>query len=383
MAVTKDLSDKEVDLTAQNGGHVSNGKHAHLKHEPAAREANGSVSTTHAPNEFETCHPFWTWTSYMTWMLLMVIGKIREFMRSSGIEKIPSVERQELRSFTPLYNFKSFEGLYIRNVYTRVRHAFERTIGGVPGGTVTLCERVAKDIEWTIELTGTQTDVVNVGSYNYLGFAQNDGPCAKNAAKAVEDAGISLCTTVHEQGMSRAQNDLEKLLAEFLGVDAAICFGMGFATNSMNLSCLVDKDSLIVSDQLNHASLILGACMSGATKKVFKHNDMKSLERVIRNSIAEGNTKAGGKPFNKILIIVEGVYSMEGSICNLPAIIALKKKYGCYIYLDEAHSIGAMGSTGRGVVQYWGCDPKDVDILMGTFSKSFGASGGYIAGTKR
>lgn len=121
--------------------------------------------------------------------------------------------------------------------------------------------------------------------------------------------------------------------------------------------------------------------MSGASIKVFKHNDVKSLEKTIRTAIVKGNPKTN-KPYSKILIIVEGIYSMEGSICNLPAIIELKKKYGCYLYLDEAHSIGAMGTHGKGVVEYWGCDPKDVDILMGTFTKSFGAAGGYIAGSK-
>ncbi|RCN43661.1 aminotransferase, class I/II [Ancylostoma caninum] len=157
---------------------------------------------------------------------------------------------------------------------------------------------------------------------------------------------------------------------------------MGFATNSMNAPCLVDKHSLIISDQYNHASLILGCRLSGASTKVFKHNDMQSLEKILRDAIAYGNPKTY-RPYRKILIIVEGIYSMEGSICNLPGIIALKKKYGAYLYLDEAHSIGAMGATGRGVVEYWGCDPKDVDILMGTFTKSFGAAGGYIAGAKK
>lgn len=139
--------------------------------------------------------------------------------------------------------------------------------------------------------------------------------------------------------MTQTQDKLEKLVAEFLGVDAAICFSMGFATNSMNTPCLMDKNSLIISDQYNHASLILGCRMSGASIKVFKHNDMRSLERVIRDAIAFGNPKTG-QPFRKIMIVVEGIYSMEGSISNLPGIIALKKKYNCYLYLDEAHSIG-------------------------------------------
>ncbi len=134
-----------------------------------------------------------------------------------------------------------------------------------------------------------------------------------------------------------------------------------------------------MSDELNHASIVLGSKLSGATVKTFRHNDSTDLERVLHESIINGQTRTR-HPWKKILIIVEGVYSMEGSIVNLPQIIALKKKYKAYLYLDEAHSIGALGTSGRGVVDYWGCNPKDVDILMGTFTKSFGSAGGYIAG---
>lgn len=109
---------------------------------------------------------------------------------------------------------------------------------------------------------------------------------------------------------------------------------------------------------------------------------MKDLEKVIGDSILAGRLPFHW-PWRKIIIIVEGVYSMEGTIANLPEIIRIKKKYKCYLYLDEAHSIGAIGAHGRGVVDYFGCDPRDVDMLMGTFTKSFGAAGGYIAGNKR
>lgn len=112
---------------------------------------------------------------------------------------------------------------------------------------------------------------------------------------------------------------------------------------------------------------------------------MSHLELILQEAIYYGQpnqSKGLYKPWVKILIIVEGIYSLEGTIVCLPEIIALKKKYKAYLYLDEAHSIGAMGKHGRGVVDYFGCDPKDVDILMGTFTKSFGSAGGYIGGTK-
>lgn len=175
-------------------------------------------------------------------------------------------------------------------------------------------------------------------------------------------------------------NELETLTAQFVGVEDAIVFGMGFATNSLNLPSLLSPGCLVISDEKNHASIILGLRLSGATIKVFKHNNVKSMDQVIEKAIVNG--QPNGKPWKKILIILEGVFSMEGSIVKLPEILAIKKKYGAYIYLDEAHSIGATGPNGRGITDYYGIDPKDIDILMGTFTKSFGSAGGYIAGSK-
>jgi len=132
---------------------------------------------------------------------------------------------------------------------------------------------------------------------------------------------------------------------------------------------------------LNHASLIVGLRCSGAVIRVFRHNDAASLEKVLKQAIIEGQPRTR-RPWKKIVIVVEGVYSMEGEVCALPQIVAVKKKYKAYLYVDEAHSIGAMGRTGRGVCEYWGVSPADVDMLMGTFTKSFGSVGGYISGSK-
>jgi serine palmitoyltransferase len=175
-------------------------------------------------------------------------------------------------------------------------------------------------------------------------------------------------------------SELEELTAKFLGVEEAIVFGMGFATNALNLPSILSPGCLVISDEKNHASIILGLRLSGATIKVYNHNDTKHMESVIQKAIVNGQPNA--KPWKKILIILEGVFSMEGSIAKLPEIIAIKKKYGAYIYLDEAHSIGATGNHGKGICDFYGIDPKDVDILMGTFTKSFGSAGGYIGGSK-
>ena len=153
---------------------------------------------------------------------------------------------------------------------------------------------------------------------------------------------------------------------------------MGFVTNASGLPSLVGKGDLIISDELNHASIRFGSRLSGAMIEAFKHNDMADLENKLRQVISQGQPRTH-RPWRKILVAVEGLYSMEGTMCNLPALVRLKKKYKFYLFVDEAHSIGALGPKGRGVCDYFGIDPSEIDILMGTFTKSFGANGGYLA----
>ncbi|VDL76629.1 unnamed protein product [Nippostrongylus brasiliensis] len=241
--------------------------------------------------------------------------------------------------------------------------------------------------DFLCRFTGTETEVINMGSYNYLGFSHNDGPCAEEAARYIDMYGLHIGSTRHERGNHVVHDQIEKCVAHYLGVEAAICFPMGFGTNSMNIPSLVDKvrlepfDSLFYFDELNHASLVLGCRVSGATVKVFKHNDALDCEKKLRNALCHPSPKTG-KPFNKILIVIEGIYSMEGTIVDLPEFIRIKKKYRAYLFLDEAHSVGALGPTGKGVVEYWGCNARDVDVMMGTLTKSFAAAGGYMGGTK-
>ncbi|XP_067947887.1 serine palmitoyltransferase 2-like isoform X2 [Watersipora subatra] len=319
--------------------------------------------------------------TYIGYGLLVLFGYLRELRTYYGLEKAhQSNESSRNESFVPLY--QSFESFYTRNMYRRIRDCWNRPICSVPGATLTLVDRRSDDFGWTFENTGTTTEALNLGSYNYLGFAENHGPCATAAQNAIRESGIGVASTRLEAGSSKLQSDCEELLAEFLKVESTITFGMGFATNALNMPLLGGKGTLLISDALNHASLVLGARLASATIKVFKHNNMEDLEKILCNSIINGQPKSH-RPWKKIIIIVEGVYSMEGSIVKLPEIIALKKKYKAYLYLDEAHSIGALGSSGRGVVEYYGCDPQDVDVLMGTFTKSFGAAGGYLAGTKK
>lgn len=294
---------------------------------------------------------------------------------------MPKVAKEENREgYVTLYD--AFESFYSRYVYRRVRDCWNRPICSVPGDEVTLKDRVTNDYGWSFQFTGTETRCLNLGSYNYLGFADAKGPCAEQSEKIAREMGLAMTSSRVELGTTQLHLDLERLTARYLGVEDAIVFGMGFATNALNLPSLISSGCLVLSDEKNHASIILGLRLSGATTKVFKHNNMRDLERVLRYNVVHGNPKADGKPWKKIMILVEGVFSMEGSIVRLPEIIALKKKYKAYLYLDEAHSIGAMGPNGGGAVDYFGVDPKDVDILMGTFTKSFGSAGGYIAGSK-
>ncbi|XP_044163019.1 serine palmitoyltransferase 2-like isoform X2 [Acropora millepora] len=289
-------------------------------------------------------------------------------------------DMQFYKGFVPLYS--DFESFYTRNMYTRVRDCFNRPIGSVPGAEIELLDRKSHDYNWTFRYPGTTTKALNLASYNYLGFAENSGPCAEAAEQAVRRYGLAACSARNEYGTLTIHQELEALVARFVGKPAAVVFGMGFATNAGNIPTLVGKGSLIISDELNHTSLILGARLSGAKIKVFKHNDMKSLEKILRESVTQGQPRTH-RAWKKILILVEGVYSMEGSIVRLPEVVALKKKYKAYLFLDEAHSIGALGPNGRGVTDFFGVDPADVDIMMGTFTKSFGAAGGYIAASEK
>lgn len=319
--------------------------------------------------------------TYMGYGILTIFGYFRDFLREWKIEKCNiASERDEQKDFVPLY--QDFENFYNRNVYLRIRDSFNRPVCSVPGAKMDLVERVSNDYNWTFEYTGkVLKDIINLGSYNYLGFAENTGRCAEAAAEVTKKYGVGVSSTRQEMGNLDMHEELEKLVAKFLGVESAMTFGMGFATNSMNIPALVGKGCLILSDELNHASLVLGARLSKSTIRVFKHNNMQSLEKLLRDAIVHGQPRTH-RHWKKILILVEGIFSMEGSIVRLPEIVALKKKYKAYLYVDEAHSIGALGPNGRGVVDYFGLDPQDVDVMMGTFTKSFGSAGGYIAGKK-
>ncbi|KAJ9521949.1 hypothetical protein QJQ45_024829 [Haematococcus lacustris] len=302
---------------------------------------------------------------------IFLLGKLRDLFR----------RRITTKGFAPLR--EAYEDFYQRRMFFRIRDCWNRPIASAPDAWIDVMER--SDLGFTsgfrpLHLLETTKRCLNLGSYNYLGFAAADEYCTPRVQSTMAELGVSTCSSRADAGTTPAHLELEELVAEFIGTEAALTFGMGYATNSATIPALAGKGCLIISDALNHASIVAGARASGAKVKVFRHNDPQHLDAVLKDSIAQGQPRTH-RPWKKILIIVEGIYSMEGEVCALPEIVAVKKKYGAYLYLDEAHSIGAMGKHGRGVCEHWGVNPRDVDIMMGTFTKSFGSCGGYIAGS--
>ncbi len=187
-------------------------------------------------------------------------------------------------------------------------------------------DRYSKDYNVNFNFTGTRTRALNVSSYNYLGFAQGRGGCADAVEESLKRYGISALGSRLEGGTLDLHLQAEALVARFVGQEDALITSMGFATNSSNIPALVSKGCLVISDELNHASIRFGVRLSGASVRMFKHNDMHDLEKLLREVISQGQPRTH-RPWKKILIIVEGLYSMEGSMCNLPGILDLKKRY--------------------------------------------------------
>ncbi|MCJ1418637.1 serine palmitoyltransferase, long chain base subunit [Xylographa parallela] len=317
-------------------------------------------------------------TTYISYLILIMFGHIRDFF-GKRFRKERYRHLQARDGYAPLNS--DFDNFYVRRLKMRINDIFARPIVGVPGRYITLLDRKSDDHNLHFQLTGTTTETLNMSSYNYLGFAQSEGPCADTVEETVKRYGLSTASSQNGVGTNDLHIELEELVARFVGKQSAMVFSMGYQTNATAFPALVGKGCLIISDELNHASIRYGARLSGAMIEMFKHNDMKDLERLLREVISQGQPRSH-RPWKKILIAVEGLYSMEGTMCNLPGILALKKKYKFNLFVDEAHSIGALGPKGKGVCDYFGVNPAEVDILMGTFTKSFGANGGYVAADK-
>ena len=225
------------------------------------------------------------------------------------------------------------------------------------------------------EIEGKQGTEVEMGGKHVLMFGSNaytgltgDERIIEAGCKAMHKYGSGCAGSRFLNGTLDIHVQLEKELAEYVGKDDALCFSTGFTVNSGVIPQLVSKDDYIICDDRDHASIVDGRRLSFATQLHYKHNDMTDLERVLQRC----------EPDKVKLIIVDGVFSMEGDLANLPEIVRLKHKYNASIMVDEAHGLGVFGKQGRGVCDHFGVT-DDIDLIMGTFSKSMASIGGFIA----
>ncbi|TNE85927.1 MAG: aminotransferase class I/II-fold pyridoxal phosphate-dependent enzyme [Deltaproteobacteria bacterium] len=215
-------------------------------------------------------------------------------------------------------------------------------------------------------------ELVNYSSYNYLGLSGEPEVLAATR-EAVDKYGTSVSASRVASGERPFHQELEAKLAKAQDTEDSLLFTAGHATNVTTIGHLFGPEDLIMHDELIHDSALQGIKLSGASRRAFKHDDPANLEAQLKQL---------RKHYQKVLIVVEGVYSMDGDICDVPAYIALKKKYGCMLMVDEAHSFGVVGATGCGVREHFGFPGTDVDIWMGTLSKSLASCGGWIAAKK-
>ena len=211
--------------------------------------------------------------------------------------------------------------------------------------------------------------MIMVGSNNYLGLTNH--PKVKEAAiNAVKKYGTGCAGSRFLNGTLDIHVNLEQKLARFMRKESALVFSTGFQVNLGIISALVGKEDVVIIDKLDHASIIDGCRLTYGEVKRYKHNDMADLERALSENDGRGK-----------LIVVDGVFSMEGDIVNLPEVLRLAEKYGARLMIDDAHGIGVLGKTGRGTAEHFGVENK-VDLLMGTYSKSLASIGGFVAGDK-
>lgn len=226
------------------------------------------------------------------------------------------------------------------------------------------------------EITGKQGTEVEMGGHKVLMFGSNaytgltgDQRVIDAAKKALDQYGSGCAGSRFLNGTLDLHVKLEKELAEFEHKDDALCFSTGFSVNAGVIAMVVGRNDYVICDDRDHASIVDGRRLSFAHQLKYKHNDMEDLEKILQKL-----------PYEAVkLIVVDGVFSMEGDLANLPEIVKLKKKYNCSIMVDEAHGLGVFGKEGRGVCDHFGLT-DEVDLIMGTFSKSLASIGGFIAG---
>jgi len=271
---------------------------------------------------------------------------------------------QSVRSRTQFPELCSFENyptyqniLHMRSASEKfnIKNPFFSILDGIPSATIKIGEKTFD----------------NFASYNYLDL-NGDSRVIRAAKNAIDQYGTSVSASRLVSGERSIQLELENALAKLHGVERALIFVSGHATNVTTIGCLFDEKDLILHDEFIHDSVRQGIKLSGATRLSFSHNDWEALDKLLCSRRSE---------FRRVLIVIEGIYSMDGDFPDLPEFITIKKKHSTFLMVDEAHSLGVMGKTGRGIAEHFDIDPTAVDIWMGTLSKTLAGCGGYIAGT--
>ncbi len=231
--------------------------------------------------------------------------------------------------------------------------------------------RMHEGVDANGALAGSR-EMITFSRYNYLGMSGD--PVVSQAAKeAIDRYGTSVSASRLVSGERPLHREVEEEIADLIGTEDSIVYVSGHATNVSTIGHLFGTSDLIVYDALIHNSVLQGCRLSQATHLSFPHNDWQALDMILRKSRPH---------FRRALVVIEGIYSMDGDIPDVPEFIKIKKRHGTFLMVDEAHSIGVLGKCGRGIVEHFGINPADVELWMGTLSKSFASCGGYIAGSR-
>lgn len=285
-------------------------------------------------------------------------------MRSGGTEStggsaLPGQASPVPEAFTRFDRHPGYEKMIVPKAAAArlgLPNPFFKVHGGVAGATTLIDGR----------------EYLNFANYNYLGLAGH--PAVNKAARdAIDRYGTSVSASRLVAGERPVQRDLEEALADLYEVDDCVVFVSGHATNVSTIGYLFGPRDLVVHDSLIHNSVLEGIRLSGATRRSFPHNDHLALDKILAEIRGQ---------FERVLIVIEGLYSMDGDIPDLPALIDIKRRHKAFLMVDEAHALGVLGETGKGIREHFGVAGKDVDIWMGTLSKTLAGCGGYIAGEK-
>ncbi|GLX77743.1 hypothetical protein tinsulaeT_10830 [Thalassotalea insulae] len=290
-----------------------------------------------------------------------VMALLAKQKNTSKVVKAPPSQQINARAF----DIRDFDNYPEVKQFNQVKALLNKC--GVENPYFRINEKVAGNVT---QISGTQ--YINYSSYNYLGLSGLEEVQIK-AKEAIDIYGTSPSASRLAAGEKPIHGELEQKIANFIGTEAALVCAGGHSTNVTVIGHMFNSNDLIIYDDLSHNSVVEGCILSGARRIAFPHNDTEKCEQIIKENINN---------YQKIVIIIEGAYSMDGDLAPLDKFVRLRKKYPVLLYVDEAHSLGTVGKTGRGIGEYYGINAQEVDFWMGTLSKALASNGGYIAGRK-